>query len=270
MPVDNNIEVLFDHSSAPKSVKPHGGTRTKYRQDEEPLPIHSDPRVVRGSTTALARKVAMSKKVSATIKPNVTRRISVDDFDSATKRPTYVYEVKGHVGKDVDLSSYLISKDDGIPIEKADVDNQTDIFNIRPPSPDYIPRKNGIDVDTQVEDVSELFDFDAESEPIVRVIVGKTLEQALFEVKHEEELKALEIVAEKLQDDLAQEVVWQKQKEEETKAEYLEHKRVVKLREEEKKHEVRVKYMVGGVQAMKQLMDNILDCATEELYETEV
>ena len=45
----------------------------------------------------------------------------------------------------------------------------------------------------------ELFDFDAESDPIVNVIVAKTLEQALFEVRHEEELKALEQVADDFQ-----------------------------------------------------------------------
>ena len=36
--------------------------------------------------------------------------------------------------------------------------------------------KTGVDAATQVED-GELFDFDAEVEPILEVLVGKTLEQ---------------------------------------------------------------------------------------------
>lgn len=40
-----------------------------------------------------------------------------------------------------------------------------------------------MDVETQV-DVDELFDFDLEVEPILQVLVGKTLEHAMLEVKH--------------------------------------------------------------------------------------
>ena len=53
--------MVFEHSSAPASVKP-SQSKTKYRDDETPLPLSSDPRVVRGSTTVLARKIAASKK----------------------------------------------------------------------------------------------------------------------------------------------------------------------------------------------------------------
>jgi radial spoke head protein 3 len=45
-------------------------------------------------------------------------------------------------------------------------------------------------VSTQIES-GELFDFDLEVQPILDVIVGKTLEQALMEVCEEEELAAI-------------------------------------------------------------------------------
>ena len=80
----------------------------------------------------------------------------------------------------------------------------------------------------------ELFDFDAESDPIVTVIVAKTLEQALFEVRHEEELKALEQVADDFQEQKRKELEWQKVKEKQTLDEYNEHNKLVKTREEEK------------------------------------
>ena len=53
-----------------------------------------------------------------------------------------------------------------------------------------MPKKIGEDVDTQVED-GELFDFNAEVDPILEVLVGKTLEMSLMEVLEEEELAAM-------------------------------------------------------------------------------
>ena len=47
--------------------------------------------------------------------------------------------------------------------------------------------KIGVDVETQIES-GDLFDFDFEVEPILEVLVGKTLEQGLMEVMEEEEL----------------------------------------------------------------------------------
>lgn len=101
-------------------------------------------------------------------------------------------------------------------IEEADVDTQTDAFLDRPPSPLFIPAKTGKDVATQIleGDVGissltsflnlililnlftlllyfQLFEFDIEVKPILEVLVGKTLEQALLEVMEEEELANL-------------------------------------------------------------------------------
>jgi hypothetical protein len=39
----------------------------------------------------------------------------------------------------------------------------------------------------------QLFDFDAEVQPVLEVLVGKTVEQALIEVLEEEELEALRV-----------------------------------------------------------------------------
>ena len=50
--------------------------------------------------------------------------------------------------------------------------------------------KTGIDCGTQLND--EVFDFDVEVVPLLQVIVGKTMEQALLEVESEAELVSLE------------------------------------------------------------------------------
>ncbi len=72
----------------------------------------------------------------------------------------------------------------------SEVTIQTDEFQPRPDSPEYIPKKTGIDTATQVEDY-ELFNFEREVEPIVNVIITKTLEQSFLEIEEEEELKKM-------------------------------------------------------------------------------
>jgi hypothetical protein len=75
-------------------------------------------------------------------------------------------------------------------VPEAFAATQTDAFLDRAPSPLYIPQKSGVDVATQVFE-GELFDFDYEVEPILEVIVGKTIEQAMMEVMEEQELDML-------------------------------------------------------------------------------
>jgi len=58
-----------------------------------------------------------------------------------------------------------------------------------PPQPLLIwPKKTGIDVECQIED-GDLFNFDEEVQPLVHIIVSKTLEESRREVLEEEELK---------------------------------------------------------------------------------
>mmetsp|Transcript_692 Transcript_692/g.2326 ORF Transcript_692/g.2326 Transcript_692/m.2326 type:complete len:344 (+) Transcript_692:241-1272(+) len=72
---------------------------------------------------------------------------------------------------------------------EEDVATQTDPFMDRPDSPLFIPAKSGVDAETQIEE--DLFDFDFEVEPILEVLVGKTLEQSMLEVMEEEEMAEL-------------------------------------------------------------------------------
>lgn len=75
-------------------------------------------------------------------------------------------------------------------IPEANNSTQTDDFLDRAPSPLFIPQKSGIDAATQIEH-GELFDFGVEVEPILQVVVGKTLEQAVMELMEERELEIL-------------------------------------------------------------------------------
>lgn len=51
-----------------------------------------------------------------------------------------------------------------------------------------MPKKTGIDKITQIEDY-DLFDYDVEVQPILNVLLGKTIDQACLEVEEEFELE---------------------------------------------------------------------------------
>ena len=67
---------------------------------------------------------------------------------------------------------------------------QTDEFLPKPPSPKYIPKKTGINESTQIGDY-DLFDYDREVQPILNVLLNKTVEQAILEVEEETELNEI-------------------------------------------------------------------------------
>lgn len=70
-------------------------------------------------------------------------------------------------------------------------DLEADYIIDRPPTPEFIPNKDGIDKETQVID-SELFDFELEVEPILQVLVGKCCENARIEAIEEWEVDELD------------------------------------------------------------------------------
>lgn len=96
--------------------------------------------------------------------------------------------VPGRRHMDVQTETFLEELTDRVPEETAGT--QTEAFLDRPPTPLFMPAKTGVDRETQILP-GELFDFDLEVEPILEVLVGKTLEQGLMEVLEEEELSAI-------------------------------------------------------------------------------
>jgi hypothetical protein len=66
----------------------------------------------------------------------------------------------------------------------VDVATQTHALLDRPTSPLFVPAKTGVDKATQIDTV-ELFDFDLEVEPLLEVLVGKTLQASTIELLDE-------------------------------------------------------------------------------------
>merc|ERR1711988_331481 len=177
----------YQFASQPRAVQP----RKKFREPENSgnqANIMWDRRVVRGNTYAA--------QIVATAAPDVVQQLQRDvqdqnrskgrqqnEFRAPTPEP-----VQGRHHIDVQTDAYLEEVSDKVP--EHDVECQTDEFLDRPASPLFIPIKTGVDKETQIME-GDLFDFELEVEPILDVLVGKTLEQSMMEVMEEEELAEL-------------------------------------------------------------------------------
>lgn len=96
--------------------------------------------------------------------------------------------VDGRRHEDVQTEKYLeelVAKPAEVTIE-----TQTDLFLEKPPTPPYIPAKIGIDVATEISD-GELFQFDAEAQPLIDVLVDSIMELSILDVAHEQEIADL-------------------------------------------------------------------------------
>lgn len=115
------------------------------------------------------------------------------------ERPPTPEPVSGRLHISVQTDNYLED------LRDKDINNdfatQTDYDLDFPEPPLFIPKSSGFDIFTFTEEgtLNEFegtsYDFDMEVEPVLAVITGKSLDQALMEVLEEEELK--EIIAQR-------------------------------------------------------------------------
>lgn len=151
----------------------------------------TDKRVKRG-TTIKALSAAQAQKIieEAEAAAKEARRVerARKKAEEARQRPLTPEPVSGRTHIEIQTDEFLVEISDR-PIEK-EIETQTDPFFDRPPTPLFVPRKRGIDIDTQIYE-GDLFDFDREVEPILSVLVAKTLEQSMLEIREEEELSAM-------------------------------------------------------------------------------
>jgi len=174
-------------ASMPQAV----GSRNKYRDPKESANasgnIMFDRRVVRGNTYAAL--VQPEQDMAEVQKMRDAQRRRLQRANQTRKRPGTPEAVPGRKHTDIQTDSYLEELTERTV--EFEAETQTDFILDRPPSPLFMPAKIGVDIDTQIED-GELFDFDVECEPVLEVLVGKTLEQSMMEVLEEEELASLQ------------------------------------------------------------------------------
>ncbi len=168
----------------------------------EALNIMYDKRVFRGNTHGMhtlkgseknqtaAEKDAARIKAEHEAKKIEMIKLQLQHFKKA-KSKTSPYDLNpGPPARiEVDLTYFLTEQNRQKP-QETDVKCQTDVFQARPPTPQYVPKKTGIDKITQIEDF-DLFDYDAEVQPILNVLLTKSVEQALLEVEEETELSEI-------------------------------------------------------------------------------
>ncbi|PBC28608.1 Radial spoke head protein [Apis cerana cerana] len=156
--------------------------------------IMFDRRVVRGSTFAATPVLIDGERSMAARQAEARRRNLARKRAQALATKSLVARagspppVPGRKHEPVQTEIYLeelLEKPD-----EVEVATQTDYFLDKPLSPKYCPQKVGEDASTQIEP-GDLFDFDFEVQPILEILVGKTIEQALMEVLEEEEIAAL-------------------------------------------------------------------------------
>ncbi|XP_042359675.1 radial spoke head protein 3 homolog [Plectropomus leopardus] len=187
---DTNGSYTF--SSRPRPVE----TRSKYREPPSERTncnygnIMYDRRVVRGNTYAqhIIPTTAQPDPVEAQRQREIRRRAIARKRAREQLKPRTPEAVQGRTHIDVQTELYLEELSD--IIVATDIESQTDAFLDKPATPLFIPAKSGKDVETQIEE-GELFDFDREVQPLLDVLVGKTIEQSLVEVMEEEELACL-------------------------------------------------------------------------------
>lgn len=185
----------YTYTSRPRAVPCQ---RRRYRDSllqpvEEPMNygnIMYDRRVIRGNTYALptGQVPGQPDPLELQRQQQARRRALARKRAQAQLRPRTPEPVEGRKHVDVQTELYLEEIVDRIV--EVDMECQTDAFLDRPPTPLFIPAKTGKDVATQILE-GELFDFDLEVKPMLQVLVGKTIEQALLEVMEEEELANL-------------------------------------------------------------------------------
>ncbi|XP_015117126.1 radial spoke head protein 3 homolog [Diachasma alloeum] len=158
--------------------------------DHQQLPfgnIMFDRRVVRGTT--LAAPMLLEGEHSPCKKKQMAKKRSQQQASrSMMLRIKSPPPIPGRKHEPVQTEMYLeelYEKPD-----ESEIGTQTDYFLERPATPPYIPGKTGLDAETQISP-GDLFDYDSEVQPILEVLVGKTIEQALIEVLEEEEQTAL-------------------------------------------------------------------------------
>jgi len=259
--------MTYSFSSQPKAI---AASRGKYRDPSEAdgtiyrslkeTNISWDKRVHRGNTysvhTLNSIKDALGD-VQAKIAPVRTRRRpkEASPFDLPLPEPERIK---------VDLTANLVAREVVISTDAAEA--QTDEFLPKPDEEEYRPPKTGIDATTQVED-GELFNFNDEAEPILDVLINKTLEQSLMEVEEEhelEEMKEFKIEWRKRQETMVE--TWEEQVTAEWKR-WQEKEAVLKKRREVRRREAEVLLKIQAMSAASKHLAGIVPNAVRDLTE---
>lgn len=271
MATSQTTQGLQAFSSQPKAVS---GNRTMYREpgttdmtmfrDLKETCISWDKRVHRGNTYGMYTRNAIKEALQEAVAPPKSHgppRARRGKEKSIFHMPVPELERVA-----VDLEKHLVAREEYEIVKMCPVEAQTDEFLPEVPKEQYLPQKTGVDQHTQVED-GELFHFDDEVEPILDVLVNKTLEQSIMEVEEEHEMtnmsdfkgewyKRQEVMSADWQEQVAEEWVRWHSKE-----------AVMTQKREEKRREAQVLLKIQAIAAAKGHLARLVPNAVGDLAE---
>lgn len=148
--------------------------------------ILHDPRVVKGNTYAAFVIPSSLQLEFLRLKEEEERRVKL--MAKPTKLPRVAFLSK-HKTKKVKRAGDEDNKQIEVEYNEIEEEEQEDepyFYVDKPPTPVYVPPSPGKEKGTQILD-HELFDFELEVEPILQVLVGRTLTTSVYELIEEEE-----------------------------------------------------------------------------------
>jgi len=268
--------------------RPVQGTKTrttagkaKYREanDTMVLPrqnIHFDRRVIRGNTYAAQihpvatlqlnaqSPLLRTTQHAATRLPQAQRQAARRRLLGQQPQPAS-QPVSGRTHMMVQTDDYLEELAD--QIFEADSATQTDVVEEVTVPPLYMPAKPlGNDVATSIEE-GELFDFELAVEPTLEVIVGKAMEQAVMEVREEEEIRMWKEQRDRLQQERNQIMAEAQRMEAHSRRHHEEKERRLAQERERLAREAEVARKAAARTAARDLLQNLQSGVVERLVE---
>lgn len=240
--------------------------------------IHFDRRVVRGNTyaaqihpdAALTLQHTLPRTNQTTAAPSHLARANVPQRQAARRR------MLGHPAAPSEPAStrshMLVQTDDYLEeladqIFEADSSTQTDVVDEVTVPPLYMAAKPlGSDVATSI-DAGELFDFELGVEPTLEVMVGKAMEQAVMEVREEEEIRMWKEQRDRLQRERNQIMAEAQRMEAQSKRHHEEKERRLRQERERLAREAEVARKAAARTAARNLLSNLQSSVVERLTE---
>ncbi|CAK83665.1 unnamed protein product, partial (macronuclear) [Paramecium tetraurelia] len=149
----------------------------KQREDRDALYLMWDKRVIRGNTYS-----SVLNKSEPTMQTTI-KRIQNTKVVTEKKEDETIHNEETQTDPNVEELT------DKPPRHLKETQTEFIIEKVVPRL--YMKEKTGIDEETQVWDDGELFNFEYEAEPILQVLVRKTLDLSRMEVLQEEELREM-------------------------------------------------------------------------------
>jgi hypothetical protein len=166
-----------------------------YRPKKKKLPrtyinILHDPRVVRGNTYAAFVIPSSIQAEFLRLKEEEERKKKLIEIPARLPRVALLaakQKKDEYFGDDVEESTRPKSPTyNELEEPEEKIADNFYFYEDRPPTPKYVPKPPGVEVSTQIQDW-ELFDYDVEVEPILQVLVGRSLVQARYELIEDDE-----------------------------------------------------------------------------------